>query len=172
MILPKSQAEAICQKWLDGLTPLFNQEPEMVLQELVESNTQPTQFLLHQLATNEQDRERFNKATKIFHFAEDKLCVNIAGIPCDNLEDLLIQGYEEIFSIFIRTCLSRVKGEAVLRVFDTNDYIANELLSNRLYLAFDYLFRNSKPFDEAVSALHDKMLEIVPEYQEFLKNNK
>jgi hypothetical protein len=172
MILPKSQAEAICQKWLDGLIPLFDQEPEMVLQELVESNTQPIQFLLHQLATNEQDRERFNKATKIFHFAEDKLCVNIAGIPCDNLEDLLIQGYEEIVSIFIRTCLSRVNGEAVLRVFDTTLYVANELLTDCLYFAFDYELRNGKPLDTALQTLHNKMLELVPEYQEFLKNNK
>jgi len=29
-------AEALCQKWLDGLYPLFDREPETVLQELVE----------------------------------------------------------------------------------------------------------------------------------------
>lgn len=33
---PKSQAEALCQKWLDGLEPLFDREPETVLQELIE----------------------------------------------------------------------------------------------------------------------------------------
>jgi len=32
----ESKAEAICQKWLDGLNPLFDREPETVLQELVE----------------------------------------------------------------------------------------------------------------------------------------
>ena len=35
-ILPKSQAEALCQKWLGGLKPLFNRESKTVLQELVE----------------------------------------------------------------------------------------------------------------------------------------
>jgi len=98
--------------------------------------------------------------------------VNIAGIPCDNLEDLLIQGYEEIVSIFIRTCLSRVNGEAVLRVFDTTLYVANELLTDCLYFAFDYLFRNGKSLNEAIQTLHNKMLEIVPEYQKFINNNK
>lgn len=29
-------AEALCQKWLDGLNPLFNRKPEMVLKELLE----------------------------------------------------------------------------------------------------------------------------------------
>ena len=172
MILPKSQAEALCQKWLGGLTPLFNQEPEMVLQELVESNTQPIQFLLHQLATNEQDRARFNKATKIFHFAEDKLCVNIAGIPCDNLEDLLIEGYEEIVSIFIRTCLSRLaSNHTVLEIFDEYIY-SDKLLTDKLYQAFDKPLRYGQPLDTALKTLHDEMLELVPEYQEFLNNNK
>ena len=35
-LLPKSQAEALCQKWLGGLKPLFNRESKTVLQELVE----------------------------------------------------------------------------------------------------------------------------------------
>jgi hypothetical protein len=35
-ILPKSQAEALCQKWLDGLTPLFDTNPVAVLTELNE----------------------------------------------------------------------------------------------------------------------------------------
>ena len=32
---PKSQAEALCQKWLGGLQPLVNSEPETVLTELI-----------------------------------------------------------------------------------------------------------------------------------------
>lgn len=35
-IYKKSQAEALCQKWLDGLNPLFEREPKTVLQELIE----------------------------------------------------------------------------------------------------------------------------------------
>lgn len=34
--IPEFQAEVLCQKWLDGITPLFDREPEPVLQELVE----------------------------------------------------------------------------------------------------------------------------------------
>jgi hypothetical protein len=34
--IPKSQAEALCQKWLDSLTPMFDREPETVLTELLE----------------------------------------------------------------------------------------------------------------------------------------
>lgn len=30
---PKTQAEALCQRWLDGLNPLFDREPLTVLQE-------------------------------------------------------------------------------------------------------------------------------------------
>lgn len=32
----KTKAQALCQRWLDGLHPLFHREPETVLQELVE----------------------------------------------------------------------------------------------------------------------------------------
>lgn len=34
--IPQSQAEALCQKWLDGLNPIFDSNPEMVLTELLE----------------------------------------------------------------------------------------------------------------------------------------
>jgi hypothetical protein len=33
---PKSQAEVLCQKWLDGLEPLIETNPEQVLNELLE----------------------------------------------------------------------------------------------------------------------------------------
>lgn len=34
--LPKTQAEALCEKWLDSLTPMFETNPEQVLIELLE----------------------------------------------------------------------------------------------------------------------------------------
>ena len=34
--IPQSKAEALCHKWLDGLNPLFDSEPELVLEELLE----------------------------------------------------------------------------------------------------------------------------------------
>jgi hypothetical protein len=33
----ETKAEALCQKWLDGLEPLFDREPETVLTELLET---------------------------------------------------------------------------------------------------------------------------------------
>jgi hypothetical protein len=36
MMLPKTLAEALCSRWLDGLDPLFEREPETVLEELLE----------------------------------------------------------------------------------------------------------------------------------------
>ena len=33
--LPKTKAEALCQKWLGGLQPFFNSEPVTVLHELI-----------------------------------------------------------------------------------------------------------------------------------------
>jgi len=33
---PKTQAEALCAKYLDGLDPMFDQAPEKVLEELTE----------------------------------------------------------------------------------------------------------------------------------------
>jgi hypothetical protein len=36
LVIPDSKAEALCQKWLGGLKPLFNRESKTVLQELVE----------------------------------------------------------------------------------------------------------------------------------------
>jgi len=35
-LLPKSQSEALCKKWLDGLTPLIDSNPIQVLTELNE----------------------------------------------------------------------------------------------------------------------------------------
>jgi hypothetical protein len=32
--------------------------------------------------------------------------------------------------------------------------------------------RNGKPLDEAIQTLHEKMLELVPEYVEFVNGNK
>ena len=34
--LKESQAEALCQKWLDGLEPMFETNPDQVLGELLE----------------------------------------------------------------------------------------------------------------------------------------
>ena len=151
--------------------------------------TQPTQFLLHQLATNEQDRDRFNEIAKNYP---------------DTVDFLFL--YNELV---IRTCLSRINGEAVLGVLEgefticeeyeyrpyhqrrfeglenlsepeyaewiENDKKANSktiIILDDLYEAFDYPLRNGKPLDEALQALHDKMLELVPEYVEFINNNK
>lgn len=142
------------------------------------------QFLLKQLATNKQDRKRFNK--NIF----DIECLNIdsrAYLRQRPIETIFYDIFER-FNILmqaeiIRTCLRLVNGEAVLGVFKKEldiEYFAKGLyrqqekyfLSDLLYFVFDEPLRNGKTLDEAIQALHDKMLELVPEYQEFIKNNK
>jgi hypothetical protein len=35
-ITPDSQAEALCSRWLDGLEPMIEREPETVLSELLD----------------------------------------------------------------------------------------------------------------------------------------
>jgi hypothetical protein len=174
--------------------------------------TQPTQFLLHQLATNEQDRDRFNEIAKNYPDTVDflPLCNELVfgGIAWNYNEQ--VDEYGEFFTLFlIRTCLSRINGEAVLGVLEgefticeeyeyrpyhqrrfeglenlsepeyaewiENDKKANSktiIILDDLYEAFDYPLRNGKPLDEALQALHDKMLELVPEYVEFINNNK
>lgn len=171
-------------------------------------NSKPIQFLLHQLATNERDRENLNlilPAKLRCHLSMDDGSLEFGSAynssqPFEDLEEI----YQEKI---ILTCLSRVNNEAALRVFDKNDKsiiekerlqkeIAEEMsdmqnmsdyswrivrmykeqfesikiLTDLLYKAFNYPLRNGKPLDEAIQALHDKMLELVPEYQEFLKN--
>ncbi len=78
--------------------------------------------------------------------------------------------------LIVRTCLSRINNEAVLGVFEKLNYHLNHFcrvfVSDELYLVFDEILRGAKPLDEAIQALHDKMLELVPEYREFLNNNK
>lgn len=184
------------------------------------SNNQPIQFLLHQLATNEQDQTRFNLFTLHLSVQGDKANHLLFKISSWEKDLFFYKKFEELNTInqqaVIRTCLSRVNGEAVLGVFegfyylfedfefcskhdyketDENNYtvfyseipemgwkakngeehqhiVSKAKLNNLLYSSFDFPLRNGKPIDEALQALHDKMLELVPEYQELLKNNK
>lgn len=142
----------------------------------------PIQFLLHQLSTNEQDRERFNllKLTTGLEAESEhqKTWANneISTIPfC-----ILYRGYvafktdinkkfttDDIVINFIRTCLSRVNGEAVLGVFEgTTPDIMHR--SDVLYLVFDVAIRHGFGIDSALTFFGAKMRERVPEYQEFI----
>ena len=78
---------------------------------------------------------------------------------------------EYIIKLFIRTCLSRLSSNhTVLLVFEEMTYSVKPK-TDILYDTFDLPLRRGKLLDEAISVLGDKMLELVPEYQEFLKNN-
>ena len=137
---------------------------------------QPIQFLLDQLATNEQDRERFNLANPEIHIYQNystnyKIKFSFEGDKATNFKALA--EYKQI--TIIRTCLSRVNGEAVLGVFEDKILLTSMtfgLVTNALYISFDYPLRNGKSIDEAIQALHEKMLELVPEYVELINNNK
>jgi len=256
------------------------------------SNPQPIQFLLHQLATNEQDRERFNLFWKPPENESEGFGVwskDHSQKDFDNLAKDWSNRWLTYRIKIIRTCLSRVNGEAVLRVFDkkvfdfdfvgqarwdsnakqikeilndnnlyqrelklkelrllayyfrqpiyfvnngryknpndnyeyTNHNISAWMVTNNYYLnpfhfgdvskfgdlgklsdldkdnlfflfpekqnkhllqkldlffllnqAFDFPLRNGKPLSEAIQALHNKMIELVPKYVEFINNNK
>jgi CII-binding regulator of phage lambda lysogenization HflD len=144
------------------------------------SNT--IQFLLHQLATNEQDRERFNLFSKTLkiHPIEEWATFGFKFITLSGGLSNIAYSYESANEMMkekiIRTCLSRVNytnrvpsnpsvltclGALVQTGVNTSDI---------LYLLFDRPLRHGKSLDEAIESLHDKMLELVPEYQEF--NNK
>jgi len=163
---------------------------------------QPIQFLLDQLATNEQDRERFNSANpfliqlsrdeygqlslRIFNELRD-LIINSSG----EIMDFTVQKWFKYFPVIIRTCLSRVNNEAVLGVFEgTNQQLSlvkiqkenqnrnfyydfsPKFKSEFLLFSYSYPIDNGKSLDEALQALDNKMLELVPEYVEFINNNK
>jgi hypothetical protein len=162
------------------------------------SNTpQPIQFLLHQLATNEGDRERFNQfrqnlgdpASCSFRYNHHKVDWDfiIAG-QVQSVTQMKSTEHGDSFGSYnhiialIRTCLSRVNidGNSVLGVFEgeTVKYgrmgtYSHTIKKNlELYLEFDTPLRNGKPLDTAIQALHDKMLELVSEYREFINVTK
>lgn len=129
------------------------------------------QFLLKQLATNEQERDNLNL------ILPDKLRCHLSlddnkSVEFGNAYNSS-QPFEELEEIYqekiIRTCLSLVNGEVIIIKWRIKSV---SYISNDLYEAFDYPIRKGKTLDEAIQALHDKMLELVPEYQEFIKNNK
>ncbi len=150
------------------------------------SNNQSIQFLLKQLATNEQDRDGFNSLEHISGITvEIKSSVFSDGKPflsfwteVDNHSEVSSDGRFEYLSNpfkiqIIRTCLSRVNGQAILGVFEGGYTLGyTSYFSHIYYEAFDKPLRRGKLLDESVQALHDKMLELVPEYQTFLINNQ
>lgn len=152
------------------------------------SNTQPIQFLLHQLATNEQDRNNFNQyrraigdpAAHSFHYNKGKADweFQIAG-QCQSSKQMTSSEHQNICTsynhiiTFIDSCLAWYEGSPVLRVFPAilKTKENNKGVHISVTLSLQRCFKNpiyhGKPLDAALSALHDKMLELVPEYREF-----
>ena len=136
------------------------------------STLQPIQFLLHQLATNEGDRERYNQIADSYSEIEFRASivdapngkVRLGGVFYSYYENITPHG--DLFTQFlIRTCLSRIDGsdsDSVLGV------LSSYCVQLNCYMAFDFELRNGKLLDQAIQALHDKMFELVPEYREFL----
>lgn len=118
----------------------------------------PIKFLLKQLEKVE-NRERFNSISFFkCEYAPRIKEVSFGGIALgDNPVKL---------EYVIRRCLSRVNGEAVIDVFDELEY--------KIYKSFDTSLFNGESLDEAIEACHWYMIglaELLPEYQEFCKNN-
>jgi hypothetical protein len=151
-------------------------------------NPQPIQFLLHRLTTNEQDRDRFNLTSDVkivSRYIDSRTDQNYKKYVFEFKDKLIgnikfseFQKLPEIYQIaIIRTCLSRVNGEAVLGVFEKTravksfdgEIIKYQDYTEVLYFSFNHSLYNGKPLDESIQSLHEKMLELVPEYVEFLK---
>jgi hypothetical protein len=160
------------------------------------TNNKLIKFLCYQLTSNEQNIKNFNSIDYDFisEIEEGEVYFEVSGQPF-NSNTLTVDDIIESHILcekFIRTCLSHVNGEAVLGLLEGKEIEAGvtrytgELkgqtvivdepkyvkLSYILYSSFDYPLQNGKPLDEALQALHEKMLELVPEYVEFINSNK
>lgn len=148
---------------------------------------QPIQFLLEQLK-KEENQERFNLVIgntilRVKHGFK-------SSIEFDQESDfgkysqcfLCLHQFEQ--EKIIRTCLSRTKetedddGDAIISVFE-GDFASSsgrgidryDKISDLLGEEFDLLIRHSYSLDEAIDSLGQKMLDLVPEYEEFCKKN-
>ena len=130
------------------------------------SNTpQPIQFLLQQLHTNEGDSERFNSINPDIMTYQNRHTNWNVKFCIESNEPVWFEALNKTYQEeILRTCLSRIDidGDSVLDVFKSYHVQLN------CYLAFDYVLRNGNPLDTAIQALHEKMLELVPEYREFI----
>ena len=148
---------------------------------------QPIQFLLEQLE-KEENRERFNLVIgntilRAMHTFKGSIGFVQKSNSCtysDNFSFLHQFEQEKI----IRTCLSRTKetedddGDAIISVFEGDSASSSgrgidryDKISDLLGEEFDLLIRHSYSLDEAIDFLGERMIELVPEYKEFCKNN-
>lgn len=143
---------------------------------------QPIQFLLEQLK-NKDNKSRFNSICQlpvkyqeynVNYFApitQSRLCI---------FEELSKLEKEHI----IRTCLSRTKetedddGDAIISVFEGDSASSSgrgidryDKISDLLGEEFDLLIRHSYSLDEAIDFLGERMIDLVPEYEEFCKTD-
>ena len=137
------------------------------------STQQPIQFLLFQIENHAQDRTNVEAIWK-----QRELNRSLTKFRSYLYDGFELENY--LIEIFIRTCLSRINNNAVLEVLNktaiTYDFEGSKGIdcyrSVVLYEYFDYELRMGKPLDTAIQALHEKMLELVPEYREFLNDEK
>ena len=149
---------------------------------------QPIQFLLEQLE-KEENRERFNLVIgntilRAMHTFKGSIGFVQKSDSCtysDNFSFLHQFEQEKI----IRTCLSRTKetedddGDAIISVFegDSAFYLSNggidgyNKISDVLGEEFDLLIRHSYSLDETIDFLGKRMIDLVPEYEEFCKTD-
>ena len=133
------------------------------------SAPQPIQFLLHQLATNEVDRERYNKLTNV-------KCRLVKNRDLYFLHEDYKEDEEWYFSDYtyhgmgearrkeiVETCLRSYENKAVLSVLEAS--------RNSLVEAYVHCRYNQGHY-QAIQALHEKMLELVSEYREFINVTK
>ena len=137
---------------------------------------QPIQFLLEQLK-NEENRERFDQVS---YTPISPLF--LSSVIDDYIDFNELTKLEQIS--IIRTCLSRTKetedddGDAIISVFEGDSASSSgrgidryDKISDLLGEEFDLLIRHSYSLDEAIDSLGERMIDLVPEYEEFCKTN-
>jgi hypothetical protein len=134
------------------------------------SNTpQPIQFLLYQLKISEENRERFNKLTNVkCRLVKNRdLCFLHEDYKEDEewyFSDYTYHGMGDVRrKEIVETCLRSYENKAVLAVLEASRDLLVEAYVHCRYNQGHY---------QAIQALHDKMLELVPEYREFLNSKK
>lgn len=128
---------------------------------------QPIQFLLHQLATNEGDRERYNKLTlvkcRLINNRDLKFLTEDFKDEDWNFADYRFHGMGDARrKEILETCLRSYENKAVLAVL--------EIFKKTLFES--YVLAKYENNNTGIKTLHDKMFELVPEYREFINNEK
>ena len=120
------------------------------------------QFLLQQLRDNEENKQNFFKSP-LCPFKDNG---GWQFTPSYYFETLCTQ--DQI--LFVLACLGRTTTQANLAILE-GYYMGFVPIVDELNKTFNHLLHNGQDLEVSILALHAKMLELVPQYVEFVKKN-